>query len=88
VRTANDDQKHRLTTITGMAGLGLDAIASVAYGPEAIVLVLAVLSGALLVGTAGRVDVLVPLFAIGVFVGFALAQIGMVRHWRAERGRG
>ena len=52
------------------------------------VLVLAVLSGALLVGTAGRVDVLVPLFAIGVFVGFALAQIGMVRHWRAERGRG
>ncbi|EWM14998.1 LOW QUALITY PROTEIN: membrane protein, partial [Kutzneria sp. 744] len=52
------------------------------------VLVLAVLSGALLVGAEGRVDVLVPLFAIGVFVGFALAQIGMVRHWRAERGRG
>ncbi|GAA3430563.1 APC family permease [Kutzneria kofuensis] len=52
------------------------------------VLVLAVLSGALLVGTEGRVDVLVPLFAIGVFVGFALAQVGMVRHWRAERGRG
>jgi amino acid transporter len=52
------------------------------------VLVLAVLSGALLIGTGGQVDVLVPLFAIGVFVGFALAQIGMVRHWRAERGRG
>ncbi|MEV6603210.1 APC family permease [Kutzneria sp. NPDC051319] len=52
------------------------------------VLVLAVLSGALLVGAEGRVDVLVPLFAIGVFAGFALAQIGMVRHWRAERGRG
>ncbi|MFC0546236.1 APC family permease [Kutzneria chonburiensis] len=52
------------------------------------VLVLAVLAGALLIGTEGRVDVLVPLFAIGVFVGFALAQIGMVRHWRAERGRG
>jgi len=30
------------------------------------VLVLAVLSGALLIGTEGRVDVLVPLFAIGV----------------------
>ena len=52
------------------------------------VLVLAVLSGVLLVVTGGQVDVLVPLFAIGVFVGFALAQIGMVRHWRTERGRG
>ncbi|KAA2263487.1 APC family permease [Solihabitans fulvus] len=51
------------------------------------VLVLAVLAGVLLAVTRGRVDVLVPLFAIGVFVGFALAQVGMVRHWLAERGR-
>jgi hypothetical protein len=41
VGTAGDDQRHRLTAVTGTAGLGLDAIASVAYGPEAIVLVLA-----------------------------------------------
>ena len=29
-----------------------------------------------------------PLFAIGVFVGFTLSQAGMVRHWRAQGGRG
>jgi amino acid transporter len=34
-------EPHRLTALTGIAGLGLDAIASVAYGPEATVLVLA-----------------------------------------------
>ncbi len=31
---------------------------------------------------------LVPLFAIGVFVGFTLSQGGMVRHWLAERPQG
>jgi amino acid transporter len=51
------------------------------------VLTLAVLSGVLLVVTRGQVDVLVPLFAIGVFVGFFLCQIGMVKHWFLERGR-
>ncbi|AHI02032.1 amino acid transporter [Kutzneria viridogrisea] len=52
------------------------------------VLVLAALAGVLLLFTGGETSVLVPLFAIGVFVGFALAQVGMVRHWLAERGRG
>lgn len=33
--------RHRLTAVTGPAALSLDAMASVAYGPEAIVLVLA-----------------------------------------------
>ena len=28
-----------------------------------------------------------PLFAIGVFVGFTIAQFGMVKHWREQRGR-
>ncbi|WP_201258985.1 hypothetical protein [Streptomyces ambofaciens] len=28
--------RHRLTTVTGLAALSLDAMASVAYGPEAI----------------------------------------------------
>ncbi|HET6501577.1 MAG TPA: APC family permease [Amycolatopsis sp.] len=52
------------------------------------VLVLAVLSGGLLVFSGGEVDVLVPMFAVGVFVGFFLCQVGMVRHWRVERGAG
>ncbi|WP_051898609.1 APC family permease [Sciscionella sediminilitoris] len=50
------------------------------------VVVLAVLAGLLLVFSGGVVNVLVPMFAVGVFIGFFLCQIGMVRHWRAERG--
>ena len=52
------------------------------------VLALAAVSAALLVFSGGDTNTLVPLFAIGVFVGFTVAQVGMVRHWRAERGRG
>jgi hypothetical protein len=28
---------------------------------------------------------LIPLYAIGVFIGFTLSQVGLVRHWRGER---
>ncbi|MEV7978292.1 APC family permease [Streptomyces sp. NPDC086519] len=49
------------------------------------VLALAVVSAALLVFSGGDTNTLVPMFAIGVFVGFTIAQIGMVRHWRRER---
>ncbi|MEU6668698.1 APC family permease [Streptomyces sp. NPDC046727] len=52
------------------------------------VLALALVSAALLVFSGGDTNTLVPLFAIGVFVGFTIAQVGMVRHWRQERGRG
>jgi amino acid transporter len=52
------------------------------------VLALALVSAALLVFSGGDTNTLVPLFAIGVFVGFTIAQVGMVRHWRAERGPG
>jgi len=52
------------------------------------VVVLAVAAGALLVVAGGNTQRLVPLFAIGVFVGFTLSQAGMVRHWRADRGQG
>lgn len=52
------------------------------------VLALAVVSAALLVFSGGDTNTLVPLFAIGVFVGFTIAQVGMVRHWRLERGTG
>jgi hypothetical protein len=45
-------------------------------------------SAVLLVASEGNTNTLVPLFAIGVFVGFTLCQVGMVRHWRAERSRG
>lgn len=52
------------------------------------VLALAVVSAALLIVSGGDTNTLVPLFAIGVFVGFTLCQTGMVRHWRTERTPG
>ncbi|MFD7500279.1 APC family permease [Streptomyces sp. NPDC059850] len=52
------------------------------------VLALAATSAALLIVSGGDTNTLVPLFAIGVFVGFTLCQTGMVRHWRAERTPG
>jgi amino acid transporter len=52
------------------------------------VIVLAVAALALLVGAQGDTQALVPFFAIAVFVGFTIAQFGMIRHWREQRGRG
>jgi hypothetical protein len=50
--------------------------------------VLAVAAALLLVVSRGDTQALVPLFAIGVFVGFTLSQVGMVRHWSGQRGDG
>jgi amino acid transporter len=52
------------------------------------VLALTGVSAALLVFSGGDTNTLVPLFAIGVFVGFTLCQVGMVVHWRRERSPG
>ncbi|MCT7353067.1 APC family permease [Streptomyces sp. 15-116A] len=52
------------------------------------VLALALAGAGLLVFSGGDTNTLVPLFAIGVFVGFTIAQVGMVRHWHIERGPG
>ncbi|OKI04780.1 amino acid permease [Streptomyces sp. CB02923] len=49
------------------------------------VLALAAVAALLLVFSGGDMNTLVPLFAIGVFVGFTICQVGMVRHWRQER---
>ena len=37
---AGHDEQHRLTAVQGLAALSLDALSSVAYGPEAILVVL------------------------------------------------
>ena len=50
--------------------------------------VLAVAAALLLVASRGDTQALVPLFAVGVFVGFTLSQVGMVRHWREQRSSG
>ena len=36
----DNDEHHRLTAVQGLAALSLDALSSVAYGPEAILVVL------------------------------------------------
>lgn len=52
------------------------------------IVVLAVSAGVLLVIFNADVTRLIPLYAVGVFVPFALSQTGMVRHWFRERQRG
>jgi amino acid transporter len=46
---------------------------------------LAIGSGVLLVAVDGNTNTMIPLFAIGVFIGFTLAQSGMVVHWWRTR---
>ncbi|WP_194896333.1 APC family permease [Catenulispora pinisilvae] len=52
------------------------------------VLILAGLAAVLLAVAKGDTQTLVPVFAIGVFIGFTISQFGMVRHWRRERSPG
>jgi len=52
------------------------------------IILLAILSGALLVAFGGITDNLIPLFAIGAFLAFTLSQAGMVAHWRRVGGPG
>jgi amino acid transporter len=50
------------------------------------ILVLAVLTGVLLILFDGITDKLIPLYAVGAFLAFTLSQFGMVVHWRKKRG--
>jgi len=49
---------------------------------------LAFLSAVLLVSVGADTNRLLPLFAIGVFIGFTISQVGLVRHWNRERTPG
>ncbi len=51
------------------------------------IIVLAVLSGLILIAFDGITDRLIPLFAIGAFLAFTLSQAGMVFHWRKNPGK-
>jgi amino acid transporter len=50
--------------------------------------VLAVAAAILLVVAQGNTQALIPVYAIGVFVGFTLSQTGMVRHWYEQHSGG
>jgi hypothetical protein len=52
------------------------------------VLALALLAAVLLIAANANTHRLIPLFAIGVFIGFTISQIGLVRHWATERPPG
>ncbi|WP_067667738.1 APC family permease [Nocardia miyunensis] len=49
---------------------------------------LAVLAAIVLLAVDADTHRLLPVFAIGVFIGFTLSQVGLVRHWRHQRGPG
>ena len=49
------------------------------------ILALALVAVALLIASGARTTSLIPLYAIGVFIGFTISQIGLVRHWHRER---
>ena len=49
---------------------------------------LAILAAILLIATNADTLRLLPLFAIGVFIGFTISQTGMVRHWHSQRSPG
>jgi hypothetical protein len=49
------------------------------------VLTLAVLATVLLIAVNAVTERLIPLYAIGVFIGFTISQSGLVRHWYGRR---
>ena len=49
------------------------------------VVALALLAAVLLIAVDAVTNRLIPLYAIGVFIGFTISQTGLVRHWFGER---
>jgi amino acid transporter len=52
------------------------------------IITLGVLSSLLLIAFQGKTDLLIPLYAIGVFLSFTLAQSGLVLKWLREKPKG
>ncbi|MGW2860212.1 APC family permease [Streptomyces sp. NPDC001205] len=49
------------------------------------VVALALLAAVLLIAVNADTHRMIPLFAVGVFIGFTISQIGLVRHWAGQR---
>ncbi len=49
------------------------------------IIALALAALLLLIAVNAETTRLIPLYAIGVFLGFTISQVGLVRHWRQER---
>jgi amino acid transporter len=52
------------------------------------IVVLAALAAGLIVIFRGETHLLIPLYAVGVFIDFTISHTGMIRHWLRERSPG
>ena len=52
------------------------------------IIVLATVAASLIVIFHGETHLIIPLYAVGVFIDFTISQAGMIRHWRRERPPG
>jgi amino acid transporter len=52
------------------------------------IIVLASLAAAIIWFFQGETHLIIPLYAVGVFIDFTISQAGMIRHWRRERPPG
>lgn len=52
------------------------------------IITLGILASILLIVFRGKTDALIPLYAIGVFLSFTMAQIGLVLKWRRDKSEG
>ncbi|MBI2762542.1 MAG: APC family permease [Chloroflexi bacterium] len=52
------------------------------------IVVLGLVASALIVVFNGQTHLLIPLYAVGVFIDFTISQAGMIRHWLRERPPG
>jgi amino acid transporter len=52
------------------------------------IIVLASIAAGLIILFGGETHLLIPLYAVGVFIDFTISQSGMIRHWRRERPPG
>lgn len=52
------------------------------------IILLTIIAALLIVIYGGKIENLIALYAIGVFISFTIAQVSMVVHWRREKGNG
>lgn len=52
------------------------------------IILLTIIAALLIVVYGGKIENLIALYAIGVFISFTIAQVSMVVHWRREKGNG
>jgi amino acid transporter len=49
------------------------------------IVALAIAAALLLIAVDAKTNDLIPMYAIGVFIGFTISQVGLVKHWLTER---